>query len=327
MAVLVIDKPVGPSSFQVVRHVRRGLARLWGRAQRDLRIGHGGTLDPAASGVLPVCVGEGTKLAPFLLDADKSYEATVEFGSETDTLDAEGTVIASRPLDGLDGARVEALLPGFRGAREQVPPMYSALKRAGRPLYAYARAGEEVVRAPRPITIHELTLEQWIPPATARLRVTCSKGTYVRVLAADLGRTAGPGAHLRALRRTRSGPFHLGQAIDLAALDALVDAGGPLPFVPLAEALAHLPAVQVPAALERPLSQGQRVATEQLGSARGRCRLLRSDGTLLAVAELGDTVVGPAGQTGGDVRLLRVFASEPGQSNFPTVGLTSTRFL
>src|SRR5215213_659533 len=132
MAVLVIDKPVGPSSFQVVRHVRRGLARLWGRSQRDLRVGHGGTLDPAASGVLPVCVGEGTKLAPFLLDADKSYEASIRFGSETDTLDAEGTVLVTRPLDGLDGPRVEGLLARFRGLQQQVPPMYSALKRAGR---------------------------------------------------------------------------------------------------------------------------------------------------------------------------------------------------
>jgi tRNA pseudouridine55 synthase len=321
MPVLVIDKPVGPTSFQVVRQIRRLLAQRAGRTARGLRVGHGGTLDPAASGVLPVGIGEGTKLTPFLLTADKRYQATVEFGTETDTLDADGKVVATRPVEGLSRARVEALLQQFSGPQQQVPPMYSALKRAGRPLYSYARAGQEVPREPRAITVHELVIEAWIPPATAQIRVWCSKGTYIRVLAADLGRAAGPGAHLRALRRTASGPFHLGQAVELGALEALFREGAPLPFVALADALVHLPAVPVPVALESALNQGQRVPTADLvteGVSGGPHRLLRNDGSLLAVADMSEPLV----------RLLRVFAKETGgDTNFPTVGLTSTRFL
>jgi tRNA pseudouridine55 synthase len=330
MPVLVIDKPVGPTSFQVVRRIRGLLAARAGRRTRDLRVGHGGTLDPEASGVLPVGVGEGTKITPFLLDADKRYQATIEFGIETDTLDAAGKVVSRRPLDGagLDRPRLEALLAGFRGLQQQVPPMYSALKRAGRPLHAYARAGQEVPRAPRPITIHELELESWMPPATAQIRVWCSKGTYIRVLASDLGRAAGPGAHLRALRRTASGPFHLGQAIELAAVEALLRPGATsaLPFVGLAEALVHLPAIPVGPALELALTQGRRVATAELAAeplaTTGQHRLLRQDGSLLAVADLGQELV----------RLLRVFAKEPVgnagvDANSETVGLTSPRFL
>jgi tRNA pseudouridine55 synthase len=334
MPLLVIDKPVGPTSFQVVHRIRRLLAERAGRPARSLRVGHGGTLDPEASGVLPVGVGEGTKLAPFLLDADKRYQATVEFGIETDTLDAAGKVVARRPVEGLDRERLEVLLAQFRGPQQQIPPMYSALKRDGRPLHAYARAGQEVDRAPRSITIHELVLEAWIPPSAAQIRVWCSKGTYIRVLAADLGRAAGPGAHVRALRRTASGPFHLGQAVELAALEALVREGAPLPFVSLAEVLAHLPAVQVGPELELALSQGRRVPVTELvvppaepvELLLGRHRLLRNDGSLLAVANL----------AGSLVELLRVFAREtpgempekaPGDAKIATVGLTSPRFL
>ncbi len=328
MPVLVIDKPVGPTSFQVVRRIRGLLAERAGRPARRLRVGHGGTLDPEASGVLPVGVGEGTKLAPFLLNADKRYQATVEFGTETDTLDAAGKVVARRPLEGagLDADRLEALLAPFRGPQQQVPPMYSALKRDGRPLHAYARAGQEVPRAPRSITVHELVLEAWIPPATAQISVWCSKGTYIRVLAADLGRAAGPGAHLRALRRTASGPFHLGQAIQLAALEALMREGGPLPFVPLAQALDHLPAVSVSRrAGSSPESRppGGHCRARLPGTVPRRPhRLLRNDGSLLAVADLTDSLV----------RLLRVFAKETpvetaDDAKIATVGLTSPRFL
>jgi tRNA pseudouridine55 synthase len=333
MPLLVIDKPVGPTSFQVVHRIRRLLAERAGRPARGLRVGHGGTLDPEASGVLPVGVGEGTKLTPFLLDADKRYQATVEFGVETDTLDAAGKVVARRPLEGagLDGPRLEGLLAQFRGPQQQIPPMYSALKRDGRPLHDYARAGQEVDRAPRSITIHELVLEAWIPPSSAQIRVWCSKGTYIRVLAADLGRAAGPGAHVRALRRTGSGPFHLGQAVELAALEAMVREGAPLPFVSLAEALPHLPALQVGPELESALSQGKRVPVTEvvappLMPSAGRHRLLRNDGSLLAVANL----AGPLVET------LRVFARETpgdmpekasGDAKIATVGLTSPRFL
>jgi tRNA pseudouridine55 synthase len=256
-----------------------------------------------ASGVLPVCVGEATKLANFLLGADKEYEAEVRFGIETDTLDAEGKVVARRPVQ-LDAAAVEAALARFRGAIEQVPPMYAALKRDGRPLYAYARAGETVDRAPRVVTIHDLALVDFLPPDTARLRVRCSKGTYIRVLAADLGRALEVGAHLSALRRTASGPFRLAGAIPLDDLLARIGAGAPLPFVSCADALAHLPAVRISEDTARALRRGQRLRWEVLGDPaqmeeKGPLRALgASDGALVAVVAAG---------AGGSLETMRVF--------------------
>jgi tRNA pseudouridine55 synthase len=300
VTVLVVDKPIGPTSFTVVRRVRGALARAWGKPKRDLKVGHGGTLDPMASGVLPICVGEATKLAPFLLDADKEYEATVRFGVETDTLDAEGAVVATAAVDGLDGAAVEAALGAFRGAISQVPPMFSALKRDGRPLYSYARAGESVERAPRQLTVHELVLLGFEPPDHARLRVRCSKGTYVRVLAADLGRALGTGAHLTALRRSASGPFRLEAALPLDEVLRRIDAGEVLPFVSLSDALAHLPAVRVTEVIANALRRGQRVAWTALPGApdAGSLRVLETDGALVAVVEPGEE---------GAVRTLRAF--------------------
>jgi tRNA pseudouridine55 synthase len=300
VSVLVVDKPRGPSSFEVVRKVRGALCRRWNRKHRDLKIGHGGTLDPMASGVLPVCVGEATKLAAFLLDADKLYEAEVLFGVETDTLDAEGQVTATAAVN-LDAAAVEAALAGLRGPIQQVPPMYAALKRDGKPLYEYARAGETVERAPRAVTVFELALLEWRAPDRARLRVRCSKGTYVRVLAADLGRTLGPGAHLQGLRRLGSGPFAIGAAIPLAELLELIGGAAPLPFVSCADALAHLPSVTVDEGTARALRRGQRVSWEGLGAAGGALvRALQEDGTLVAVI---------ARASGGDVEIKRGFAA------------------
>src|SRR5579871_5426623 len=148
--VLVVDKPSGRTSFDVVRRIKR--------AARLRRVGHGGTLDPLASGVLPICVGEGTKLAAFLLDADKEYEVTICFGVETDTYDAQGAFTTRRDASAIDEARVRAALPEFTGALEQTPPMYSALKRDGRPLYDYARAGQTVELRPRAVIVHELAV-------------------------------------------------------------------------------------------------------------------------------------------------------------------------
>lgn len=299
MSVLVVDKATGPTSFAVCKKVRWALARLWERPLRSVKVGHGGTLDPMASGVLPICVGEATKLAPFLLDADKEYEATVRFGAETDTLDAEGEIVATAPVEGLTAAAVEAALTAFRGAIDQVPPMYSALKRHGRPLYAYARAGEEVERAARRVTVHALTLEGFEPPDRARLRVRCSKGTYVRVLAADLGRALGPGAHLVALRRLVSGPFHLGQAQTLEALVTAIEGRAPLPFVSLGDALAHLPAVTASEAVANALRWGQAQLWSVLSHGPlERIRVVAASGVLVAVVEPGE---------GGTVRTLRVF--------------------
>jgi tRNA pseudouridine55 synthase len=295
MGVLVVDKPVGPTSYDVVRRVQRALGRFWNlRRPRDLRVGHGGTLDPLASGVLPVCIGEATKLAQFLLDADKEYEAEVRFGIETDTLDAAGAVTAELSTEGLDAARIEAALAGFRGAIAQVPPMYSALKHQGQALYTLARQGQEIERAARQLTIFELTLLAWSPPATARLHVRCSKGTYVRVLAADLGRALGTGAHLSGLRRTKSGPFALAQAQPLEQLeDELARGQGPQ-LTSLADALAHLPAITPPDDVAAALWQGKKLPAATLGlgdEAASQLRVLRRDGSLLVVARIEAGVV------------------------------------
>jgi tRNA pseudouridine55 synthase len=285
--VLVIDKPIGPTSFDIVRQVRRTL--------HARRVGHGGTLDPMASGVLPICIGEATKLAQFLLDADKEYEATVCFGVETDTYDAMGVVTERRNADGLTAAQVEAALGAFRGAIQQVPPRHSALKLKGRPLYEYARAGIEVEPAVRTVTIHELILIRWSDPSSVDLRIRCSKGTYIRSLAFDLGRALGPGGHLTALRRTRSGPFHIAEAHPLEAIAAA-------PLVGLSQALAHLPTLRADDSATRDLQQGKRVARTALEPSDivpgGRFQILRPNGTLLAVAERRDD---------DTLRTLRVF--------------------
>jgi tRNA pseudouridine55 synthase len=307
--VLVVDKPIGRTSFDVVRRIKR--------AGRLSRVGHGGTLDPLASGVLPVCVGEGTKLAAFLLDADKEYAVTVCLGVETDTYDADGTVTARHDADGVDEERVRAALGAFTGTIEQRPPIYSALKRDGRPLYDYARAGEEVEIAPRTVVIHELTLTRFGGPAAVDLHVRCSKGTYVRSLAFDLGRALGVGAHVTVLRRTRSGPFGIATARPLDEILAAL--AGPsedlLPVISPADALSHLPRCAVDAAATRMLEQGKRVPWDALlaeapQTAQGRVRVVRPDGRLLAVAEPRED---------GTIKTLRVFGvgQTPGDFEAP----------
>ncbi|HEX3901459.1 MAG TPA: tRNA pseudouridine(55) synthase TruB [Polyangia bacterium] len=284
--VLVVDKPVGPTSFAVVRQVRH--------AAGVRRVGHGGTLDPLASGVLPVCLGEATKLAPFLLGADKEYEVTIRFGVETDTDDADGAVTSTRDASAVSAELVRDALAQFRGAIEQVPPAYAAIKRDGRPLYAYARAGEVIEVAPRPVVIHALELLHFGGPEDARLHVHCSKGTYVRALARDLGRRLGVGGHVTALRRTRSGPFSLLQARPLPEiLEALgrqaqsAESSSELLLVSLSAALRFLPQHRVDEALARDLRAGKRVAweTATAGSTDPRVCLLDPAGDLIAVAE------------------------------------------
>ena len=217
--VLVCDKPAGLTSHDVVARVRR-LA-----GQR--RVGHGGTLDPPATGVLVMALGRATRLLPFLPTEPKRYLAEVSFGAETDTLDATGTVTATADAAAVDEARLRAALAGFVGPQLQVPPMVSAIKVGGERLYAKARRGEEVDRAPRPIVVHELELVGFSagerPRAT--LAVACSGGTYVRSLAADLGRALGTLAHLATLRRTAVGRFTEHDAHTLAELEELAGGG------------------------------------------------------------------------------------------------------
>jgi tRNA pseudouridine55 synthase len=211
---VLLDKPAGITSNAALGQVRR----LFGAA----KAGHTGTLDPLASGLLPICLGEATKFAALLLDADKSYEAWVGLGAATTTGDAEGEVVFKGDVSGV-GARLEPVLQEFRGEQTQMPPMYSALKHKGRPLYAYARAGEVVERTPRAITVHKLEMLTF-EGDSLRLRVRVSKGTYVRSLAHDIGERLGCGGHLTGLRRTAIGALTLDAAITLERLAGLSSA-------------------------------------------------------------------------------------------------------
>ncbi len=207
----MIDKPVGPTSFQIVQRIRRAL--------RMKKVGHAGTLDPFASGLLVVCAGRpATKLIDRLMAGEKEYEAVLKLGVETDTQDLEGKVVAEQPVPDLSKEQVESCLATFLGDQLQHPPQYSALKHKGKPLYYYARKGVSIEKPPRPITIHELELLE-LGGDTLSLRVVCSKGTYIRTLAHDIGGKLGCGAHLIVLRRTRSGNFKVANAVNGTLLE------------------------------------------------------------------------------------------------------------
>jgi tRNA pseudouridine55 synthase len=207
--VLVVDKPPGVTSFDVVAAVRRAL--------RTRRAGHAGTLDPAATGVLPVLLGEATKLMAYLADQDKEYRVTVRFGVTTDTLDLEGRVLSTAPVTGLTRQAVAHACRPLIGRIAQAPPMYSAVHHEGQRLYELARRGVEVERRPREVVVHAIDVES-VEGASAVLRVVCGKGTYVRVLAGDLGAALGFGAAVERLQRTRVGPFALAAAVAMADL-------------------------------------------------------------------------------------------------------------
>jgi tRNA pseudouridine55 synthase len=281
--VLLLDKPVGVSSNRALQMARRLL--------NARKAGHTGTLDPMASGLLPVMLGEATKFSADLLDADKSYRATVRLGVTTTTGDAEGEEVERRPVDNAPGAVARALAQ-FTGAIEQVPPMHSALKRDGRPLYELARAGVEVERAPRSVRIHRLQLIEQSGD-TLVVDVDCSKGTYVRVLAEDVGSALGCGAHLAALRRTRVGPLTLDDAVELGALEAMEPDARRRYLRPVDELLDTLPSVALDAELTQRFRQGQRLAMDAQPRG-GRVRVYGADNTLLGTATINEWgVVGP----------------------------------
>jgi tRNA pseudouridine55 synthase len=250
--VLVVDKPAGITSHDVVDEVRR--------AARQRRVGHTGTLDPAATGILVVCLGRATRIARFLQDSTKTYTTTVRFGVETTTQDATGQVVAERPAEHVTREAVESALGRFRGEIEQVPPMVSAIKVGGERLHELARRGEEIEREARRITIYELTLDGFRgePQPEADLTVTCSAGTYVRTLGHDLGGVLGVGAHLTKLRRTRNAGFGAG---DAHSLEVVLDLGqrGALGDVVLSmdRALASLEEVVVDAGGARAVATGR----------------------------------------------------------------------
>jgi tRNA pseudouridine55 synthase len=251
--VLLLDKPLGLSSNRALQAARR----LFNAE----KAGHTGTLDPLATGLLPLCFGEATKFSGELLNADKRYVATVQLGVTTATADAEGVVLETRPV-AATRSDVKAALEAFVGGIEQVPPMYSALKRDGKPLYEYARAGIELERAPRHVNIYELQLveaDDCLADGRFIFEVRCSKGTYVRTLAADIGERLGCGAHLAALRRTGIGSLDVVQAHSLADLEALTAEARDALLLPPDSLLTSLVEVRLDAADAARLRHGQAV--------------------------------------------------------------------
>lgn len=257
---IILDKPVGLGSTQAVAAVKRNL-RAAGHGK--VKVGHGGTLDPLASGVLPIALGEATKLCGRMLDASKSYEFTVRFGTETDTLDLEGEVVAESPVRPVR-ADLEAVLPRFTGPIEQVPPAYSALKVDGERAYDLARKGEVVELKSRSVIIHELRANRWddpngdAPVQESTLVAHVSKGTYIRSLARDIARALGTVGHVTMLRRLKAGPFGLSQAISLDKLNE-IGKGAPLEDVilPLEAGLDDIPALSLDPEATRAVRQGR----------------------------------------------------------------------
>jgi len=271
-----VDKPAGLTSHDVVAAVRR--------ASRQRRVGHAGTLDPMATGVLIICLGEATRVTEYLIAGRKVYEAWVHLGVETDTYDATGAVVATGAAEQIPRAEIEEALAQFVGVIEQVPPMYSAIKRDGQPLYKLARRGIEVARDARLVEIQDIQVRDWAPPIL-HLNITCGKGTYIRSLAHDLGQALGCGGHLARLVRTASGRFTLAEATPLdALLEGLRQRGGEPHLLPLDAALSDYPALTVDAETEVRLRYGQAVELPDASpSASGHLRAYGPDGTLVAL--------------------------------------------
>jgi tRNA pseudouridine55 synthase len=270
--VLPVDKGAGLTSFQVVAHLRRVL--------RAHKIGHGGTLDPAATGVLPILVGEATKLTPYLVDLDKEYLATVRLGVTTDTQDLSGAVLETRPVPAIDAADIEQALLTFVGTICQVPPMYSALHHEGRRLYELAREGVEVERRPREVMVHSIALESFALPDFT-IRICCGKGFYVRTLAADLGAALGPGGALATLARTRVGPYRLQDAVAWEAVREARDGSAIWPrLLPPDSALGVMQEARLSPVAARAFVNGQSVTH---GGATGPVRVYGPDGAFLGI--------------------------------------------
>jgi tRNA pseudouridine55 synthase len=268
---LLLDKPVGLSSNAALQRAKKAL--------RAKKAGHAGTLDPLASGLLVVLLGEATKFAGPLLDQDKEYLATVKLGERTDTADAEGKVIETLPLVPETADRIAEVLARFVGEISQVPPMYSALKRDGVPLYERARRGETVDRAARHVTIREIEQLAWAPPHL-QIRVRCSKGTYIRTLAEDIGAALGTVAHLASLRRTRSGGFEIEQATELEALENMSEAERAGRILPLESLLSGLPRAELDAAAESRFRNGQ---TLPYAGREGLCGVYGAGGAVIGL--------------------------------------------
>jgi tRNA pseudouridine55 synthase len=271
--VLLLDKPAGIGSNAALQAAKR--------VYRAAKAGHAGTLDPLASGLLPILFGEATKLSQLALDADKEYLAQAHLGATTTTGDAEGAVLERRPV-AVRWDDVEPVLARFRGEIEQIPPMYSALKRDGRPLYALAREGREVPRAPRRVHVYALEPIR-LEGERLDLRVRCSKGTYVRTLAEDIGRALGCGAHLAALRRVGAAGFRIEDVVTLDALQGMEPGARDRLLRPLACLLDGLPRVDLPAPLADRFRRGQVLLLSD--APQGRCGVFTNQGVVLGLAE------------------------------------------
>lgn len=280
-AVLLLDKSAGHSSNDALVKAKRLL-------NAD-KAGHTGTLDPFATGLLPLCFGEATKFAQDLLDADKTYETVVHLGIRTTTGDTEGDAVAIREV-AVTREQVEAVLARFRGELDQIPPMYSALKRDGKPLYEYARAGVTLEREARRVTIHGLELLEFQAPYVT-LRVTCSKGTYIRVLGEEIGAALGCGAHLQQLHRVQVGHLSLDHAVTLDAFAAMPEAQRHSSLLAVDALLSSFPPVTLTESLARRFLHGQRLALGKEGMTIsypiGRMRVYReTDGQLLGTGQI-----------------------------------------
>jgi tRNA pseudouridine55 synthase len=283
--ILLLDKPIGITSNDALQRVKR--------IYRAAKAGHTGSLDPLATGLLPVCLGAATKFSAYLLDADKRYRVRVHLGVTTTTADAEGEVLERTPVAGVDAARIEGVLAQFRGEIDQLPPMYSAVKHGGERLYKLARQGLEVERQPRRIQIFSLELKAVALPEI-ELDVHCTKGTYVRTLAEDIGRELGCGGHVSALRRTGVGPYEETgvEFVTLEQLRELSELEGAAPrldalLLPLDSALGHWPAVRLSADAAFYLQQGQAVLVPQAPT-KGLVRLFDVSQRFLGVGEILD---------------------------------------
>jgi tRNA pseudouridine55 synthase len=291
--VLVLDKRAGVTSFDAVAVVRRRLGLR--------RVGHAGTLDPDATGVLPMLLGEATKLMAYLADQDKEYVATLRLGVTTDTGDLSGRVLTQTPVPVVDESSLEEVCRRFVGRIKQVPPMYSAVHHAGRRLYELAREGVEVAREPREVVIHAIEVQEVALP-DVRLRVVCGKGTYLRSLAVDLGAALGTGAAVERLARTRVGPFELADAVSWESLTTETPAGLLARVRPAESALAGWPALRLDTRALARFEHGQSVEIAPARTAPGALvRVHAADGRLLGVGEV---------VAGGRTRPVRVLHAD-----------------
>lgn len=279
--ILLLDKPLGITSNAALQRVKR--------IYKAKKAGHTGSLDPLATGLLPICFGNATKLSAFLLDADKAYWVRIRLGITTNTADAEGEVIETGSTEGIDEASIAAVLPSFQGEIQQLPPMYSALKHKGQRLYELARDGVEVEREPRTISIHSLTLGKVELPEF-ELQVSCSKGTYVRTLAEDIGKSLGCGAHVTALRRTGVGPYDESGMIGFDTVEAASEEGMSKldqMLLPMDSALLDWPEVQLTADSAFYFKMGQPVLVPKAPT-EGWVRIYANETEFLGVGQVDD---------------------------------------